>query len=220
MKTFRELLFEGEHDALKKYLQDVESRLVDGWYRDTELEEKFAEHVPPRVVGFSDRAYFCPATDELEASHLWISARSPVCLEVPNVVPNETDQLTYDEYNRIVKAFHDRFAIEPASQYGVTVTLGPEELRFEVTLPPEVFKKLRLFSGTARRDVRASHPQDRELWREFIVAADETGCELFGAELKRWLVEDEGWPEDVAQELAVEYDEGRSLLSLKQRATA
>lgn len=49
-------------------------------------------------------------------------------------------------------------------------------------------------------------------WLEFVIAAHLEGANLHSSDLMQWLVDEEGWSEDAADELAIEYEQGRDLL--------
>lgn len=221
MKMYRELTFEGEWEQLEKYLANIEERLSDGWERDREIEARFEESsLKGRLTGFAERAYRCAGTPELPPARLWIAMKNPLSLYVPNVTPIEPRDLSYDEYNAIVEMFYRAYALPPASACGVTVTLGPDRLELSEELPAGVFQALREFSKKANRSLGSARKQDRALWQRFILESHEADVELARLTLERWLAEDEGWPEDVARELADEYEFGRSLLAREHGVAA
>ena len=66
------------------------------------------------------------------------------------------------------------------------------------------------FSHIANKSM--PHPLDEERWREFLIAAHKENARLDESTLNRWLVEDEGWLEDSASDLASQYYFARELL--------
>ncbi|MGA2739659.1 MAG: hypothetical protein ABSG65_19745 [Bryobacteraceae bacterium] len=129
-----------------------------------------------------------------------------------NVLANEFSSLTYDQYNAIVQEFHDRFALPAASATGVQVELGTADPQIEDFLSAPTARLLRSFSGCANRSIL--HPLDRERWNEFLTAAHREDAPLSASMLQRWLIEEEGWPEDEASNLAIEYEQARGLLEV------
>jgi hypothetical protein len=76
----------------------------------------------------------------------------------------------------------------------------------------ETAQLLHHFSVLANKSTGATHPSDERRWFEFIGAAHREDASLDDRTLERWLREEEDWPEDVASELAAEYEKARSLL--------
>lgn len=214
MKIYRELTFEGDPGALDQYLRCIEERLDDGWRRDAESEAWFEENTLKGVrTGFADRAYVRSQTTEEPSARLWIAMREPGVLHVSNVTPIGRNKLSYDEYNLIVERFYERFARDAAAECGVTVTLGPSRMELSEELPDSVFRALRNFSDAANRSLGSTHPQDAPRWQHFIIESHEADVDLPASTLERWFIEDAGWSEDVARDLANEYEFGRSLLA-------
>ena len=56
------------------------------------------------------------------------------------------------------------------------------------------------------------HPFDTKQFHDFIISVHQKGEELDASKLQRWF-EDEGWPQDKAYKLAVEYENGLILLT-------
>jgi len=53
---------------------------------------------------------------------------------------------------------------------------------------------------------------DAERWRAFLIAAHMERANLSAEDLSRWLREVEEWGQEEAEELAIEYEQGRDLL--------
>jgi hypothetical protein len=82
---------------------------------------------------------------------------------------------------------------------------------------PETALLLHRFSAAANKSTGSSHPCDEERWLEFVTAAHREKAALDASTLEQWLREGEGWPEDIASELAVDYEKARSLLSYYEK---
>jgi hypothetical protein len=74
-------------------------------------------------------------------------------------------------------------------------------------------EKLQRFSAAANKGIGSSRSGDREKWNDFVLSAHQERSSLSPATLKRWLIEIEGWSPEVADQLAIEYQSGRELLS-------
>ena len=79
-------------------------------------------------------------------------------------------------------------------------------------LSVEAAAALRRFSVLANKSTGSSHPSDRERWVAFLIKAHQDERSFNSDLLMRWLVEVEGWPEEVADKLASQYEFGLDLL--------
>ena len=133
---------------------------------------------------------------------------------VSNILAQEFSSLTYDQYNSILFDFHETCAEPAAKDVGADLELGNSDPHLDDFVSPNTAKLLRSFSARANRSIL--HPLDRERWNEFLAAAYREGAKLDPSMLKRWLIEEEKWPEDEAITLAIEYEHARDLLQVFQ----
>ncbi len=201
---FRDLVFRGTRPVLEQFISEIEHLLDNGWTRDYAREGEVRTPALGRMYCF-----VCTAAGWRPASELFL-VNSDGDLYVSNVLSDSA--LTYDQYNAIVQEFHDRFAVPAARSAGVSVDLGEADFRIEDFLDPRTAKLLRSFSALANRSIL--HPLDRERWNQFVTAAHREGTKLSASMLRRWLIEEEKWSEDVASSLAVEYERARELLGV------
>jgi hypothetical protein len=132
------------------------------------------------------------------------------------VVPQQQHQLTYREYNGILEEFCERLLRPIAERSGLRVELSATQADLRHWLSAGAAERLRRFSALANKSTGASHPSDRERWNDFVVAAHRDGSNLDATTLRRWLIEVEGWPPEVADQLAIEYEYGRELLAFSE----
>lgn len=212
MKVFRRLTIKGSRRELEKLLQEIESRLAEGWERDRKREKELAALALSRVHCFA-----CPPSGNRPASRLFLGEKNGT-LYVTNIVPTGPTNLTYDQYNLILQEFYERF-VEPAKRgLSVRVELTADTVNIEDCLSEEAAKLLKFFSHTANRSIL--HPLDDDRWREFLIAAHRQPTELNSELLRRWLIEEEKWPEDRASDLAQQYDFALELLDAYKQAPA
>jgi hypothetical protein len=152
------------------------------------------------------------ATPGFDAAGLVLIAASDG-MEVANIVPRETIELSHRAYNAILEDFAALVAEPAARTTGFCVELSRSTLQLEDEMEPIVAEALRRFSALANKSTGASHPRDRDRWFDFIVLAHRSNARLDASMLARWLYESEDWPEDGAQNLAVEYERSRALLA-------
>lgn len=206
MKVFRDLTVSGSPDRLSRFLSSLESSLADGWVRSIDLEQ--------RVSAGPARCFVCPAGAELSAGAVWFAQRDDSTWYVSNIVPQTAGSLTYDEYNAILQAFYDKFVVPAATELTVEFTQAEQNLRNWMS--PEAAEALERFSAAANKSSGSSHPADRERWLAFLLRIHRDRRWPDPTDLRRWLTEEEGWTEDAAFELIVEYEFSQDLLRFSE----
>jgi hypothetical protein len=210
MKVFRDMIISGDEATLRNVVCAIEARLASGWIRDRTTEER----IRPAVPGTSMYCIAAPVDSTRPAAVLWL-ALNPIqhCLSVTNIIPTQTIQLSIPTYNAILEEFYARFASPAADEMNATHELTKDNVEIEDWAGKRAANLLRAFAGSANKSTGSAHPLDRKRWEAFLVAAHRDHAKLSAGELQRWLVEVEHWPEDVAADLAIEYEQGRSLLA-------
>jgi hypothetical protein len=134
-------------------------------------------------------------------------------LKVTNIVPREVHQLTRYQYNHIVEELNDW--VLKLSAEGMSIKPTITEDRFDVTtlLGSEAAKALQAFSSSANKNTGSSHPLDRDRWFKFLILAHRNSAKIDTQSLYRWLTEEEEWPEDQADRLAIEFEFASDLLN-------
>ena len=117
------------------------------------------------------------------------------------------------EYNNILEDFVRRILGPAAQKQNITFTMTEAEAGLDRWMDESTAELLRRFSQLANMGTGAAHPNDRARWNAFVLAAHRTNCTLDGANLRRWLVEVEGWPPEIAEDLASEYETGREMVA-------
>lgn len=184
------------------------------WRRDEELIRQRSGSSPDAVVF----EYSGPAAP---GAFVWLFDE-PYGARVTNIVPRTAGSLSYGEYNTIAESFvHD--VLEPlAAHVAIRVDVGRAEASIDDLLPPSVARALRRFSDSANRATGAAHPQDAEKWDQFVILAyrNREQASIAPSTLRRWLVEDERWPDEQAYELSLEYETGLRLLESNDKFKA
>jgi hypothetical protein len=209
MQVFRDLFIRGEPDRLAATVAEIERALGKGWFRDEETERQLAA-LPTAARSF---CFGCVDDGNRPGATVILTAKGPDTLYVSNVIPHSRRRLNFDQYNRLVGELYERFVQPAAATTGAQAELTDTQADLERWLSPASAERLRRFSSSANKGTGSSHPQDRERWNDFVLAAHQDRSALSASTLRRWLVEVEDWPPEVADQLAVEYEYGRELLA-------
>ena len=207
MKIFSDFEVHGDPDQLSRFVKVITDHLEAGWSRNLDGEEQVRGH-NLEMISFS-----CASAQARPAADLWLAKRSTTCYYVANIVPAERGRLNHDEYNAILRDFYDRFASRSAQQVGARAVLGKTDVAIEELVSEHAREKLRTFSQLANKSTGSSHSCDQERWFDFLVTVHRERSNLRARMLERWFVEHDGWSEDVASDLAIEYETARALLT-------
>ena len=131
--------------------------------------------------------------------------------KVVNIVPTECQSLSETGYNDVLNDFVTRVA-EPAQTDGVSLELTDRWQTITDWTSDEAAGALHRFSVMANKATGSSHPMDAERWREFLIADHHARGKLSSYNLRRWLVEVEGWPPEEAHDLISDREKAVELL--------
>jgi hypothetical protein len=206
MQLFQGMSIDGQPEKLRRLPDEIEKRLTGGWSRNRPRESKMNKS----SLSSELYCFHCEEAPDREAVDVWLS-RDSNQLRVSNIVPSDVSELSYAQYNAILKEFAEQFALAAAQSLGLRVEITRPDVTVEDVLPPDLVRALVDFSTHANKGSRASHPRDKARWQKFLIGAHQAHSELGSDILSDWLVQ-QGWPSDAASELASEYDRGRALL--------
>lgn len=192
--------------ALRRALLD---RVVAPWRHAEEIEKELSKN---RDNDADVLAFQREATEGLEAATLVLWPQSDG-YKVMNIVPREISELGYSRYNALLQDFERRIAAPAARQFGFQMETTAACQSLDDWLSPKAAETLRDFSKRANKATGSAHPLDRERWFQFLIEAHADHGQLDAERLVRWLVEVEGWGDDQANDLAIEYEFGLALLS-------
>lgn len=209
MEIYADLKITGEEN-LEQFLESLSETLPEGWSRNRKAETGLS--VPPK---WRQYCFHCDSRAGRIAGDVWVSCSPQEGAYVSNVLPGgETglSSLTPAQYHEILESFRDEVLLPVTRGKHLQVYLGDYTVDIEHWLSEDAAKLLRGFSRLANKSTGSSHPLDRGRWLDFIITAHREHSTLQADELGRWLVESEGWTDDVAEHLAVQYQFGRDLL--------
>jgi hypothetical protein len=132
---------------------------------------------------------------------------------VANIVPRRVGELGITKYNAILQDFIDRVASPAAKAGGFLTDTGSGWQTLEDWLDPGPADALRRFCNLANKSTGASHPRDQERWYEFLIEAHRSSAKLDPGQLARWLIEVDGWGEETAHGLAIDFEFACGLLN-------
>jgi hypothetical protein len=210
VEIYADLKITGAED-IEQFLESLSEALPEGWTRDRNAETGLS--VPSN--GWRQYCFHSDSRGGRIAGDVWVSCSAREGAYVSNVLPGvETglSSLTPAQYHEILESFRDEVLLPVTRGKHLQVYLGDYTVDIEHWLSEKTAKLLRGFSRLANKSTGASHPLDRRRWLGFIIAAHEEQAQLHADELSKWLVESEGWTDDIAEHLAVEYEFGRDLL--------
>ena len=207
MKVFRDLKITVPRSRIDEFISGIESRLTNGWERDKDEED--GSPMPPEYRFFYFR---CSEIGERESALLALVQRDEETLYVANIIPEKSGKLTRYQYNSILTEFYEEFVAPTAKDLEISVRITDDQQTIRDWIALESAEKLERFSKLANKSTGSAHPLDQKRWFDFLVSVVRNDDKFNPDELERWFIEEEGWPQDAAQELAIEYEQGIALL--------
>ena len=207
IEQFQDLNVWGPAGSVGQMKDVVVSALSSPWSRDADAEKQLGSGSTYQDVLIVRRG----RTKDIPAAALFMF-RSDTTWSVGNIVPSEVQSLTKGQYNAILSEFCDRFVRPAAPRLGLSVKISADHQSLEDWLPPNAVSALRSFSTAANKSTGSSHPLDQRRWYAFLTLAHGHTKDFDASRLMQWLVQIEHWPEDVASDLASEYEFGLGLL--------
>jgi len=193
MKTFQELFIKNG----KAFIDYVSSRPKSGnWERNIEYEKRLEDTGPSQIC-------FLYSGTALPPASIWIAENDEDQQYVSNIVPEGATSLSVIGYNELLNSWKSEYLSEFVHEISTTAS----EITIESTTNAVIAEAFNAFSRTANKSTGHSHPLDEEKWFRIIfecVMADKyIKHELLQAELL-----DDGWEEDTAYELVIDYEYG------------
>lgn len=207
MESYQDVRLRGNAVGRMTVRTDILAVVAPPWRHDVDAENDMRELTAKHDVIVLVRDAF-GGIDE-SALFLWEDGGG---YKVTNIVPRNVSELGVSKYNAILEDFVKRVAT-PAQQSGsFTVEQTAALQTIDDWLDTASVDALRRFSNLANKSTGASHPSDQQRWFAFLTQAHRAHSDLDTSQLSRWLVQSEGWPEDKALKLAMDYEFGRALL--------
>lgn len=170
----------------------------------------------------SNRDVMCVETPEIEFEGRTIKAVMWMWMyengfEVFNIIPLIGNHLSCREYNFILDQFRQS-VIEPLGlNFHLKVEVSKPYLDMVDIIGKDGMDKLARFSRTSNRSTGHSHPMDFNKWCDFVFFIYDNKIELSSDDLMHWLLED-GWTEDKAHELSLDYEYSIDMLGHYEQA--
>ena len=135
-------------------------------------------------------------------------------IKVINIVPfqHSCDHIEKNIYNHIVDTFNDK-VITPLFSGKYIIDCTKEEVAIQDIIPKSFQELNRWVTCPGAPNCPFSHPNDLHRWFDFICALHTNGEELSSGDLEQWLMDDNGWDEDVVTDTIIRYETERDLLN-------
>jgi hypothetical protein len=211
MNVFRDLNISADAEKMAIAVAEMEQAIPAGWARDKAAETRTLAF--PSITKRVTYCFACKKEMRRPAAMLILAQKDPGTFYISNIIPIERHQLEHAEYNSVLEDFYERVFKPYADKSKLAHTVTGADAELERWMDEPTAELLRAFSACANKGTGASHPNDRERWNAFMLAAHRTNSKLDPSTLARWLVEEENWSSEIAEQLALEYESGRGLLA-------
>lgn len=191
--------------------QDIRDRLItrqtNAWVHSPALEANLRGAVGDgeSIIVFE---YIGESLPKAELT-LWKTNDS---FDVTNIVPVEASQLKKAQYNALLQDFVSSVAVPASADNELVLEITDDVRAIESWISDEAARCLRRFSLGANKSTTNTHPSDSARWEAFVIEVHLGGRPLSTDVLIQWLIEFDGWDESAATKLAIDYENGLSLL--------
>ncbi|MBT1076984.1 hypothetical protein KJB29_17240 [Geobacter grbiciae] len=209
MKVFRDLYIKLNGVKVEELIEQFTARCGDHWHRALD-REKDAGSMGEKAFSFEHTA-----EDGLERAGLSLFQKEGDTWYVPNIVPLDSSQLSRDQYNKILEEFLNTIVRPSIAGLPVTAELSGDVVFLKDVVGEDEAVLFHNFSVLANKSTGSSHPCDRNRWFDFLIAVQRKRISLDTDLLIHSLME-EGWSEDRAHDLAIEYEFAIGLLDYKE----
>lgn len=209
MKVFRDLYIKLNGASIEELIEQFTERCGDHWHRALD-REKDAGSMGEKAFSFEHTAGDC-----LERAGLSLFQKEGDTWYVPNIIPLDSSQLSHEQYNRILENFLESIVRPSITCLPVTAELTGDVLFLKDVVGEDVAALLHTFSVLANKSTGSAHPCDRNRWFDFLLAVQRKHISLNTDLLIHSLME-EGWSEERAHDLAIEYEFAIGLLDYKE----
>jgi len=210
MKTFRKLSIILNGYDPEALIKKFEAQNTQYWSHNVE-QDRYIEVYSATVYCFA----YSENTDKPDKppARLYLIEKQKGIFSVTNILPSEKYELSYDEYNALLLSFHDEVVVPAVQQTSLHVEITPPEIKLEDFVPKEVADSLQAFSSSGKKSIEISYqPFDQQNWFEFLTTLHQSKAHLSTELLEKVLLED-GWSDDSALKLGMEYEFARDLLT-------
>jgi len=216
MHVYKELSFVGNKPELDELAKDIYNVFPADWSKPREnymlrnyiLADYIGDQAPHAEVSI----YY--------GENTWREGY----VKVGNIVPLEKNQLTIDEYNKLLDLFYTDIAKVYEETHENIEVVGPSSGQFDPLdcISDEALKKLKIFCDNANKSTGSSHPCDEKYWFDFICQTVDDRRIFDYDTLSKFLQDEEywgkkkkdflgvignfAWSEEKAEELALEYE--------------
>lgn len=209
IEVFQDLTISSDQIALGEIRSSLLGVETQNWFHNNEQEANLRRRAAG--MGQEDVLVFDYAGDTLPKATLTLWQRENA-YKVTNIVPAEVGELGVKLYNHLLVCFFDEVVEQADAREQLALQLTDDVRGLDTWTSAEATDALRRFSALANKSTTNSHPNDRERWEQFVIEAHRNGDNLPVDILMQWLVEVDGWDETSASKLAIEFEQGISLL--------
>ena len=209
IEVFRDLSVRSHDIPLGEIRASLLAVETQAWVHNANQEANLKDHAVS--MRQDDILVFEYAGEELPKATLTLWQRGD-SYKVTNIVPVEVSELGVKLYNDLLVCFVTDVIDKAEVRDRLLLELTDGIRSLNTWTSDEAAEALRRFSVLANKSTTNSHPNDRERWEIFVIKAHCNGDSLPADILMQWLIEVDGWDETSANKLAIEFEQGISLL--------
>jgi hypothetical protein len=209
IEVFRDLSVRSDGIPLGEIRASLLAVETQAWVHNADQEANLKDHAAG--MREDDILVFEYAGEKLPKATLTLWQRGD-SYSVTNIVPSEISELGVKLYNDLLVCFVADVVDKTKVRDQISLELTDGVRSLNTWTSQEAADALHRFSTLANKSTTNSHPNDRERWEIFVIRVHRNGDSLPADILMQWLIEVDGWDETSANKLAIDFEQGISLL--------
>lgn len=204
----RKLKIKGSMSNLQKFIDNLPSRLIDGWQHDVEDEERH------KKKGTTLKAIRTPKDDTMPEATIYLMSDGHGTLwEVTHVMPpsEEIGVIPVEFCNLIIGTFYEKFIKTQAADYSLTVEISPSEFTLDYLVSSN---RLSIHNADFLRSVvhalesygNISNPHDKDKFYDFVCGTFQDKQTISNHLLRTLLIDEFQIDEEISNELVSHYE--------------
>lgn len=196
MKQFNHIEIHKDNTSLMALVGKMIALEKEDFHYDKEASERTIESCKnDTICGGTYYALFKTELESLYKTTVFVSVKDDE-LKVFNISSSDPrySDLGITRYNFVINQFFHHFMVKCLdASFSNCISISGEEQKMEDIIGEDAYKALMKWENYCNKENPISHPEDEQLWFDFVCKLHEGGRNLHPSDFSQWLSEDRKW---------------------------
>ena len=198
-----------ESNFIEKLLDNITK---SEWNHKSDFESNYQKN-----TASEDKIVICIETPNLLFNDVTLKAyvwfrKEEDHFEVFNIVPAKSGSLSFNQYNFILNKFYELFITNLREVFNLKIVFSKPNKSIIDFIGEDAADILIRFSRSANKSTGNTNPYDFNRWCDFVFILYRKEIHLSIGDFERWLIEEEGWSDDMASKLGLDLEYALDIL--------